>query len=40
MGDIIIEGWIKTTDGRELIFTFTGEPSITGNISTPKLFTK
>lgn len=34
-GLVIIEGWISTTDGLELIWHKQGEPSLTGNDAKP-----
>jgi len=34
-GDVTIEGWFKTTDGRKLIWKENGGDSITGMESTP-----
>jgi hypothetical protein len=36
-GVIIIEGWFNTTTGRELIWHYDGEESITGEICIPPL---
>ena len=36
-GKIIIENWCSTTNGRELIWHYENEKSLTGNDSTPYL---
>lgn len=36
-GRIIVEGWFMTTDGRELIWHWKDEKSITGRESSPPL---
>lgn len=37
-GEVVIEGWISTTDGRVLIWHKNGEESFTGNDASPHLF--
>lgn len=37
-GEVVIEGWISTTDGKMLIWHKKGEESFTGNDATPHLF--
>ena len=37
-GEIIIEGWRKTTEGRQLIWHHAGERSITGENAQPPLY--
>jgi hypothetical protein len=34
-GKLIIEQWVMSTSGRQLIWHYAGEPSITGNDSKP-----
>ena len=37
-GEVVIEGWISTTDGRVLIWHKNGEESFTGNDASSHLF--
>jgi len=37
-GEIMIEGWFMTTDGRELIWRFHREDTITGTESSPPTY--
>ena len=37
LGWKVIEGWFKTTNGRELIWRLKDDPTITGQICTPPL---
>jgi len=37
-GDIIVENWVQTTQGRELLWHTKEEESITGNDALPHLF--
>jgi len=37
-GDIVIEGWVMTTNGWELVWHYKGDGSITGRESTPPIY--
>jgi len=38
-GEIIVEGWFMTTDGRMLVWRRREEAGITGAVSTPPIYT-
>jgi hypothetical protein len=40
IGQIEIEGWMRTTDGRELFFHQRGEPPKVKDVATPPLYGK